>query len=264
MALLGLGIYATSIEPAWIRAVSYEVPLRNLAPAFDGFTILHLSDLHGRVGVFSYLRRHRLAADLIVVTGDLYSWGTLPRSRVAQHLDSLSAPDGVYYVSGNHDYTKERLATEPWAPGARLLDNRAVRIARGPDGLWLAGIPDLVKGQPQLAQVAEALGGADEPCVLLSHRPDAVLLGPAKRFGLILSGHTHGGQVTFFGRWVPVRHTRVGNHYAGGMCRCPSGPVLITSRGLGASELPVRFGARPEIVRITLRADQGQSGTITE
>ncbi len=252
-AILGIGLYALIWEPQWIRLAHYDVSLPGLDPVFDGFTILHLSDLHGRVGAFSYLRRHPVSTDIIVVTGDLYAWKTLPRSRVAAELEQLRAPSGVYYVSGNHDYDKRRLEVGPWEPHDRNLDNRTVSVARGQARLWIAGIPDLIEGDPHLPGVVHALEASPDPAILLSHRPDALLLPESSRFGLILSGHTHGGQITLAGWWAPLRHNHIGHGYVSG---CMSGndgkTTLITSAGLGASELPARFGARPEIVHITL------------
>ncbi|PSR36112.1 MAG: metallophosphoesterase [Sulfobacillus thermosulfidooxidans] len=255
LGLFGVAFYAVGIEPFWIREVCYDLVVRNLAKEFDGFTILHLSDFHGRVGAFSFLRHHPIRADMVAVTGDLYAWRTLPRARLVREINGLTAPEGVFYVSGNHDYHRGRLDVTPWNPGPRLLDNRVHRIKRGEHSLWVAGIPDLVKGQPAWERVLGQLAQSTEPAILLSHRPDAWLLPGIERFALVLAGHTHGGQVTAFGRWVPVRHTRVKKPYAGGLITADSKPPLITSRGLGASELPVRFGSRPEVVKITLHSD---------
>lgn len=255
-ALLVAGIlYSVVIEPQWIRHSHYDVAIPNLPKSFEGYTILHLSDFHGRVGAFSFLHKYRIQTDLVVITGDLFAWKTLPRSRIVRALNSLVASDGVHYVSGNHDYRHGQLDVEPWEVGERLLDNRVVTLNRGQDTIWLAGIPDLVKGCPRLDEIVTQIPeGA--PAILLSHRPDAVLLPDARRFDLVLSGHTHGGQVTLWGHWVPVRHTRVGSRYVAGLWRNSTRTVLITSQGLGESELPIRFGTRPEIVEIRLHGSR--------
>lgn len=250
LSAVGWGV----VEPTWIRPVTYTVRLRGLAPAFDGFRILHLSDLHGRVGVFSCpaFRAWSQDADLIVVTGDLYHPGW-PRRRLAEHLARLGRQRPLYFVSGNHDYARGRLHVAPWDPAEALLDNRAVAIRRGADILWVAGIPDLVKGAPDLAGVVAAMDGG--PAVLLSHRPDGAKLPQASRFGLVLSGHTHGGQVVIPGWGAPLKHNRIGGGYVAGPLALADGRWLITSRGLGTSELPVRFWCRPELVRIILRGE---------
>ncbi len=251
LLVLGLIFYSVVIEPQWIQLSRYAIAIPNLPQPFEGFTILHLSDFHGRVGAFSFLRRHNISADVVAVTGDLFSWKTLPRRRMAHALDTLRAPAGVYYVSGNHDYRHGELNLGPWQAGDRLLDNRAVPLTRGGETIWLAGLSDLIKGKPDLARVSSLIPEG-EIAILLSHRPDAVLLPQSSRFNLVLSGHTHGGQVTLWGHWAPVRHTHVGQRYVAGKWMGTKDTILITSRGLGESELPVRFGSRPEIVYITL------------
>lgn len=244
---VGWGLF----EPEWIRPVTYRVPLPGLPSAFEGFTILHLSDLHGRVGVFasSAFRAWSAVADLVVVTGDLYHPGW-PRARLAGQLGRITGQNPVYFVSGNHDYAKGRLHVEPWHPGESLLDNRVVAIRRGEAVLWLAGVPDLIKGKPDLPGVVRAMG--EGPAILLSHRPDGARLAEAPRFGLTLAGHTHGGQVVIPGWGAPLKHNRIGGGYVAGPLALEGGRWLITSRGLGTSELPIRFWCRPELVRIIL------------
>ncbi|MBX5466644.1 MAG: metallophosphoesterase [Firmicutes bacterium] len=247
--------YAGAVEPFWIRPVTYEVVVPGLDPGMDGFRILHLSDLHGRVDVFARAWFWRWAAgcQLAVVTGDLFAW-SLSRARVARALNALAATLPTYYVSGNHDWRRGRLAVEPWDPGPGHLDNRAVPLAGG--RLWLAGLPDLKRGRPDWAAVVAALP-VEGPAVLLSHRPDAVLHPACQRFALVLSGHTHGGQVCLPGGTALVRHTRLPWPYAAGRWEWAPGHTVITSRGLGESELPVRFACRPEVVQVVLRAAAG-------
>ncbi|MCY0884471.1 MAG: metallophosphoesterase, partial [Firmicutes bacterium] len=193
-------------------------------------------------------------AHLVALTGDYFTL-SLPRAQVAAALATLEAPYGVWAVSGNHDYHRGRLRLEPWRPRAAWLDNRAVAVERGGSRLWLAGIPDLVRGRPRLAEVAAACTGP-EPAVLLSHRPDVITRPEAARFALVLAGHTHGGQVTLPGGRALVRHTRLPAPYVAGRLE-HGGTVLITSRGLGTSELPVRLGARPEVVEVRLYSKPG-------
>lgn len=252
--LVPFGLLAYSLgEPYWIRAVEHTVEVPDLPRPFHGFSILHLSDIHGRVGVFSWapFRRWLQQADMVAVTGDLYS-PSLPRWRLARELDRLTAPDGVFYISGNHDYRGGRLMVEPWDPGDRLVDNEVRGIHRDGASLWIAGLPDFVKGRPDWERVRDAVRQHAGPAVLLSHRPDAWLLDGVERFSLILSGHTHGGQVAIPGYGAPLKHNRIGGGYVAGRLTGPGKPVLITSKGLGTSELPIRFFARPEVLMIHL------------
>ncbi|MCY0865122.1 MAG: metallophosphoesterase [Sulfobacillus sp.] len=263
LALVAVAGYAVFIEPYWIQASEYQVTIPGLAPEFDGFSLIHLSDLHGRVDVFSHPRflAWQKACHALAITGDLYS-PTRPRRRLVAHLERLAAPEGVFYVSGNHDYRKGRLQVGPWQPGVHLLDNRVVVLRRGRAHLILAGIPDLVKGQPAWDQVRQQLDSWRSPVILLSHRPDAWNLPGIERVQLILAGHTHGGQVALPFWGAPIRHNHVPDRYVAGLKTAPGKPVLITSRGLGTSELPIRFLARPEMIRVILRAPGQERGTL--
>ncbi|NMP22284.1 metallophosphoesterase [Sulfobacillus harzensis] len=240
-------------EPYWIRAVEHTVEVPDLPDQFHGFSILHLSDIHGRVGVFSWrpFLRWLAEADMVAVTGDLYS-PSLPRHRLAARMRQLSAPDGVFYISGNHDYRGGKLMVEPWDPGDQLIDNQVREIRRGDASLWIAGLPDFVKGRPDWSAVRRQLQERSGPAILLAHRPDAWLLEGVERVSLILAGHTHGGQVVIPVYGAPLKHNRVPGRYVAGRLESPDKPVLITSRGLGTSELPVRFLARPEVLMIRL------------
>lgn len=252
-----LGLYALAVEPFWVSLHDLHVDIVDLPAEFEGFTILHLSDLHGRVGAF--LRpavRHALTTcDVVALTGDLYS-PTLPRDRLVQHLTTLDS-DKLFYVSGNHDYRHGKLFIEPWNPGPALLDNRVVRLTKGEQYIWLAGLPDLVKGRPQLGQVVQGIT-TQAPAVLLSHRPDVWSMHGVNRFQLILSGHTHGGQVRFPWVGAVLRHNRLPKRYVSGVMVHKGRPTLITSQGLGTSELPIRFMARPEVLRIVLHKSTGR------
>ncbi len=249
------------VESRWIRPVTYEVVLAGLDPSFDGFTLLHLSDLHGRVEIFSrsIFRRWLNSADLVVVTGDLYH-PALSRRRLASALDDVRRRRPMFLVSGNHDYHRGQLDLRPLSPDG-LLDNMAVPIRRGDRVWWLAGLPDLVTGHPKWDSLLSQIGSG--AAVLLSHRPDAAVNPHARRFQLVLSGHTHGGQVVFPLVGALVKHTKVGGGYVAGRRDILDGPVVITSRGLGTSELPVRLLCRPELVRVVLRAPVADGQTTT-
>jgi hypothetical protein len=240
--------------------VTYEVEVPGLDPVFDGFTILHLSDLHGRVEIFGHaaFREWLAESDVVAVTGDLYHPG-LARRRIARALDELRKTHRVVLVSGNHDYRQGRLRMEPLDVKGWLIDNRALPIRRGGRSLWLAGVPDLVCGRPDWARINHEVG--EGPAILLSHRPDAALLSQAQRFQLILSGHTHGGQVVLPMIGALLKHNRIGGGYVAGRLNLAEGRVLVTSRGLGTSELPVRLLCRPELVRIRLRAPNAKGVT---
>jgi predicted MPP superfamily phosphohydrolase len=238
------------LEPLLPRFTEYRVPVPNLPAALSGLSILHLSDLHGRIRAFSHpkfsiwLRE----ADLIALTGDLYS-PTIPRVRLAAQLATLD-PAKLVYVSGNHDYRRGRLALAPWdPPDGSILDNRVVVRERGGAPYQTAGLPDLKKGRPDWDALTLEPG---LPAILLAHRPDVVLHPAAAPFCLVLAGHTHGGQVRLPGFGAILKHSVLARRAVYGLSRPRPGQTLIVSAGLGTSELPIRFCDRPEVVRVVL------------
>lgn len=251
---LGIAVYSALVEPQWIRLVEYHIEIKGLPESFDKFRLLQLSDLHGRVEVFSLPMWKKWVdeTDLVIVTGDLYSAFTLPRRRLARALTDLVRHRNVLYVSGNHDYHGGRLNVAPWDASSVLLDNRAHYIGHDDGGIWIGGLPDLIKGRPEMSSLLQRLESHPQaPAILLSHRPDAINLPGIERFQLVISGHTHGGQIIIPGWGAPVRHNDLPNRYVAGHGYFNKTHV-ITSRGLGTSELPMRFFSRPELVRITL------------
>lgn len=246
--------YAVFVEPYWIRTVTYHVYPRNWPRALDGMTIVQLSDLHGRTTAFGSheVQAWIVNADLVAVTGDLFS-PLLPRQGLVDHLNRLP-PDRTFFVSGNHDYRRGRLQLDPWVPSPGIvLDNRWVMRQRSGAAYAVGGVPDLVRGRPVWATFHNIPGSM--PAILLSHRPDAILEPQSRQFGLLLTGHTHGGQIAL-PFWGPIlRHSRLPRQQTAGLVRWPDGRYVVVSRGLGTSELPVRFASRPEVVRVIINAN---------
>jgi hypothetical protein len=210
-----------------------------------------------------------LAPDLVVLLGDYLSgprFSRPPSGQWAAPLKGLSAPLGVHAVLGNHDYKHqpkgaptavERALT---AVGIPVYINRAVRLERDGHGFWLAGLGDqyaylprgsarqIGHGMDDLPAVLRQIT-TDEPALLMAHEPDIFAELP-KRIALTMSGHTHAGQVRFFGH-APVVPSRFGKRFLHGHL-VEDGKHLIVSSGLGYSGLPIRFGAPPEIVLVEL------------
>jgi uncharacterized protein len=266
-AVLGAGglFYAREVEPRLIEVVRLEVALPRLAAAFDGYCVVQIGDLHlddwARPG-----RLHRvvekvnaLRPDLIVVTGDFASFSAerLASGKLVGALGRLSAPDGVLAILGNHDYMTDAALIRACIREAGLteLSNEVVTLRRGNGVLHFAGVDDVMEGRSRLDLVLKELP-RDGPAVLLAHEPDfADVAGATGRFGLQLSGHSHGGQVR-----IPVlgraalppfsqRYVR-GLHQVGGM-------LLYVNRGIGTVHARLRFGSRPEITALTLRSPEG-------
>ncbi|MBC7294286.1 MAG: metallophosphoesterase, partial [Thermoleophilia bacterium] len=164
---------------------------------------------------------------------------------------------GSYAVLGNHDYDDDSGAAAAAAArkaGITLLRNAGVWLESQGARLRLCGVEDYQLGSPQLTP---ALGDANTSdfVLLVSHNPDfAGELSPGA-LDLMLSGHTHGGQVTLFGLWAPFVPSKYGQKFRSGMVSTEAATVVI-SNGIGTIFPPIRLGARPQIVRITLTTGQ--------
>jgi predicted MPP superfamily phosphohydrolase len=222
----------------------------------DGLRLAFLSDVHAGnyldetdwLAVCEIVARE--APDVVCLGGDLVNIAEEETLELCKGLSLLQPRLGIFAVHGNHEY---HAALEPlrWRAvleqcGVEILNNRGRRIASGDGRLWLCGVDDLVRGEPDLERALDGRAG-DEPVVLLSHHPD-FFVEAAPRIDLQLSGHTHGGQVTVFGR-TPLRHTQHG-YWAGHFTR--SAAQLYVGRGVGTSFLPIRFGAPAEIAIVEL------------
>ena len=245
-----------------------ELSPRHLPAAFDGLKIAFLTDTHhGPFVPVTYLERvvrltNALAPDLVLLGGDyvqrrrpLYPRGNqrhLIASGIAA-LAGLRAPLGRFAVLGNHDHkvspmlTRRALATH----GFIELTNTGVFLERGGSRLYLCGVDDLRTGRPNLRRALHGCGSGDA-CLLLSHNPDFVELVRDPRVDLVLSGHTHGGQVTFPLLGAPFTASRYGQKYRAGLVQGPTARVYV-SRGIGTIGFPIRWGAPPEVTLITLR-----------
>jgi predicted MPP superfamily phosphohydrolase len=256
-AAVGAGAAYPLLEAKWcgIRRLRLAVP--DLPPAFHGRTLVFLADLHhGPFTPLSYIRRvvaqvNAIRPDLIALGGDYVSGRPYIAPCIAE-LAGLRARWGTVAVLGNHDHwngtSRCRAALD--AAGITRLDNTGVWIEHAGDRLRIGGVGDLWTDRQDLAA---ALGSAREgdAVIVLSHNPDFVEEIDDPRVGLVLSGHTHGGQVVLPGFEVHWAPTRFGAKYLRGLCQGPVAPVFVTS-GVGTTGPPVRLFCPPEIVAITL------------
>ncbi len=189
--------------------------------------------------------------DLVCLGGDLINSRERELEELCEPLSKLRPPLGIFAVPGNHDhaYTGHINFWRSFLEerGVRVLINRGERVERNGAGLWLCGVDDLSMGHPDLDAALEGRNPA-EPTILLAHHPDYFRESARRGLDLTLSGHTHGGQVMFFG-WVPVLHSEYGFH-AGTFEQ--DGCKMYVGRGLGVTVLPLRFGARSEVPIVTL------------
>jgi predicted MPP superfamily phosphohydrolase len=241
-----------------------EFPMTNLPEQLHGFSIALVSDIHSSV----FMTKHDmdayvqyvndLKADLIAVTGDFVNGLTEEVYPFAEAFCNLKAPLGVYGVMGNHDFyapDPETVAREVDGCGVKLLRNDKVMIQKNGARFYLLGIDDV--GSPERAanKMGIAMGPSplrDLPRILLCHRPYFIQQASEKRMDLVLSGHTHGGQIVF-GRLGDVSMTpaALASPYVWGKYRVADTHMYV-SRGIGTVGIPVRINCPPEITRITL------------
>ena len=240
------------------RLNRFDVPLKDLPPAFDGYTILHMSDLHADVplDLESSVRRvlDGVEVDLCALTGDYryrlsgrHEDAAAPMARIVQHVQ---ARDGVYGIMGNHD-----LGTmiEPLEnAGIRMLVNDHVILRRGGDEVQLVGLDDVHAYQPpdEAAAALAAMPGGFR--ILLQHSPELLDEAAAANVSLYLCGHTHGGQICLPGGIPVMTNIRTPRRYASGLWQ-HGGMTGYTTVGVGVSVMPLRFFSRGEVAVITLR-----------
>jgi predicted MPP superfamily phosphohydrolase len=261
-ALKMAGLYARGIRNALapvVRHVRFE--FKELPNSFDGFRILHLTDLHidGMDGLAEVIaeRLRGLDADLCVVTGDYRFEVDGPCDRVYPRLrtilSAIQARHGVVAILGNHDASE--IAVELERLGVRMLINDSVAIARESTCLWVLGVDDPhCYGCGDLdAALATVPAGAFK--VLLAHSPEMWRQASTAGIHLYLCGHTHAGQIRLPGIGAPLMNASCPRPYTQGQWQ--HGAMLgYTSAGIGCSLLPVRYNCPPEITLIELRRKQ--------
>ncbi len=267
----GLLVYSGEIARHWIQIVRREVHIAGLPAAFDGMTIAQLSDIHLEEFTEPFFLRdavkhiNRLNPDAVFLTGDYvtHQFGTHKFAigaawKCANILLGLKCRR-IYASLGNHDIAVgAKEVTEALTDnGITVLCNSYLPIERGNARIWLAGLDDPVCGHPRpdLAIPTPIRRVPGEPIILLCHGPDyarALSSQPAgQAVSLMLSGHTHGGQVRIPG-FGPVVLPIGGKLFPEGAYRLGN-MQLYVNRGLGTVGVPFRFACPPELTLHTLR-----------
>ena len=250
-----LGLFAV-LRPVGVRRVRVEID--KFPEHLSGYTIVQLTDIHvgptiGRQFIEDMVSRtNALQPDLVAITGDLVDGSVAQLGALVEPLSKLRARDGVYFVTGNHEYYS---GVDEWLAhlgdlGVRVLRNERVAV-RGSNGFDLAGVDDFTAhqfGNGHGANFAPIVQERDESraLVLLAHQPKAIDEAAHAGVDLQLSGHTHGGQMFPFNYLVQLQQP-----YIAGLHRRGSTQIYV-SRGTGYWGPPMRLGAPAEITRIEL------------
>ena len=251
--------YPIVVEAHLILTNHYRIPMPHLPPAFAGFRVVHLTDLHHGTPVpLSVVRRvvrqvNGLDRDLVVCTGDfVHARGTTTElDAVWPLLGDLRAPCGVHAVLGNHDHWADAGRSQQWlrATGQDLRHKATVLERRG-GRLWLAGAGDLWEDHRSLDTVLRGIPDGD--CrIVLAHNPDTADSAFSGRVDLMIAGHTHGGQVDIPLLGPPILPVR-NRTYSRGLKTSPRGTAVFISRGIGWTAVPVRINCPPEIAVLEL------------
>jgi predicted MPP superfamily phosphohydrolase len=242
------------------RVVLVEVPIDGLPPALDGYSIAQISDIHvGPTIKRGYLnaivnRVNGLKADAIAITGDLVDGSVRRLALHTEPLKRLSARDGTFFVTGNHEYYSgaEEWIAELRRLGLTVLMNEHVVRERNGAALMIAGVSDYTahhfheshRSDPHAA--AAGAPGHVQVRVLLAHQPRTATVAAAAGYHLQLSGHTHGGQFFPWNLFVPLQQP-----FVAGLNKVRD-LWVYTSRGTGYWGPPKRFGAPSEITLVKL------------
>ena len=258
VSLVGVGA-ANALGPPDLLQV--PVRLRRLDPAFNGFRIAVVSDIHlgplsGRAHTERIVRMiNETAPDLVAIVGDVVDGTVDELGPAAEPLRDLDSREGTFFVTGNHEYFVEDPLSwlrELERLGVQPLRNENTAIRRGAAAFDLAGVNDIAgESRSDAPDFDRALSGLDSsrPTVLLAHQPVQVEEAAARGVDLQLSGHTHGGQM-----WPFHYIVRIAQPSLAGLSKVDN-TQLYVSRGAGFWGPPVRVGAPPDITVLSLQGE---------
>jgi len=252
----------------WAIIETYTLPFHiseevffddDISQSFRGKKIVLLADFH-RDFYFSTKRMQELTEqvnalepDIVIFGGDYIDNNDKNLAEYIKELASFNAPLGRYAILGNHDYfaNLDILKAEMEKNDILLLDNSAVWVKIGDEQIKIGGVGDYYTLFQDIEPTLEGLV-KDDFAILLSHNPDFAEDIKNDKIDLVLSGHLHGGQITFFGIFAPWLPSSFGQKYRAGLAYTDFTRV-ITTKGVGTTVIPLRFFARPEITLISLK-----------
>ena len=259
-AFTGSAAYGFYYARRALEVTRVTVPVLGLVPDLAGLRIGLITDVHRSrwvshedvaSAVAMLMREH---PDLIVLGGDYVTWGGDRERRgdrgyvaaSAETLGALSAPHGVFGILGNHDDDHDMPAALT-ARGVQILKDARTRLTIRNEHLELVGLRYWTK---KTADIAAAVRGAQSTVILLAHDPRRLTEAQALNIPLVLSGHTHGGQVV-----LPLAGALAASEFpvVSGVAR-RGGTTIFVSRGVGTVYVPVRLNCPPEVAVLTLQA----------
>ena len=266
----------TSLRYAGVNRVrNYSISSIDIPESFDGYRIAFASDFHLK-SKFKERQLHgtvkalqTIAPDILLLGGD-YQEGCEYVEPLFTELGRVNTPDGTYAVLGNNDYERctDLIRSEMQKQGINLLEDATATIHRGNDSILLWGAnayaghyPTVrqregIASNPQNRNHKSEIINPTDFVILLTHTPDYVEDADISGVDLALAGHTHGGQVTFFGLYAPVTASKYGKRFRTGLRYNSQDIPVIISGGLGTSRYPIRFCAPTDIIVVTLRRKQ--------
>ncbi|MBR6628434.1 MAG: metallophosphoesterase [Bacteroidaceae bacterium] len=257
----------TSVRYAGVgRVRDYDISSPEVPAAFDGYRIAFASDfhlesrfkqrqLHGTVKALQ-----ALAPDVLMLGGD-YQEGCEYVEPLLAEIARVMPPDGIYAVLGNNDYERctDLIRSTMERYDIHLLEEAADTICKEGSCIVVWGTNPYAGRYPTAMIRAKTRNSElitqDSYVILLTHTPDHVDDVGIANADLALAGHTHGGQVTFFGLYAPITASKYGMRYRTGMKRSRTGIPIIISNGLGTSRYPIRLFAPTDIIIITLHSE---------
>lgn len=270
IVLILLFVWA-ACDSAVLEVNTYTIVSDRLPDSFSGFRIAQVSDLHNaQMGdnnedLLAMLRE--AAPDIIVITGDLISAYDVDLDVAIRFAEAAVEIAPCYYVPGNHEgsvFEYKDLQTGLKSAGVVLLENRRVELRRKGETITLVGVFDpsfyrdypLIDVPATMSHVLKDLVGGDAYTILLSHRPELIDVYAEHGIDLVLSGHTHGGQLRlpYIGGVVAPNQGFFPEYDAGLYTR--GNTSMLISRGIGTSKIPIRINNRPEILLVELQTEK--------
>ncbi|MGE8077916.1 metallophosphoesterase [Peribacillus loiseleuriae] len=254
--IIGVAIIVFLILYMWRMAFLNRILVQSLnfedfSESAHPFSLFFISDIHRRKISPKLIDFVRNKADIVIIGGDLREGG-VPLKRVTENIEKLKEIGPVYFVWGNNDYeqNEQELWTMLERQNVTILNNKSTRLKRSEHlKITLIGIEDIGEKKANY-ELARKDAAENDFRILISHNP-LISKGVKKEHNihLVLSGHTHGGQIRFFG---------IGPYKHGGITKTEKS-LFLTSNGYGTSSIPLRLGAKPETHLLTL-----QNGKNTE